>query len=188
MKTHLDVELSKKLCPPSKNPYLLALPENLQKQCHWIERAIKPLNKVVYEIDEQTRTLKVVQASASTLKVSWQLYGFIHTEYPPVLEELDTKYLMHDGIIGHTRNQVFRELGYTHMMYDVYKFDTPLAKRLFNGVANQITNPKTAHTKSDIMMQTLKAIDAGEITNDDDSINFFIDILYWTIRKDNGVK
>ena len=178
MKLHLDVESSLKLCPPSKNPYLLALPKEIQKQCHFVERKIIGLEWVTYYIEDQSRTLKVVQANASVMKITFELNGFIHTEYPPIVVQNSIQSKEeYDGLIGHTRDQSLRELCVTHMIYDVYKFDSPLAKRLFNGTGNQLKTPKTQHTKNDIVMQTLKAIDASEINNDDDEIVWFIDVV-----------
>jgi hypothetical protein len=114
------------------------------------------------------------------MKITFELNGYIHTEYPPIVVEnpIHTRIeLEYDGLIGHTRDQTLRELSVTHMIYDVYKFDSPLAKRLFNGAGNQVKTPKTQHTKNDIVMQTLKAIDASEIGNDDDEIIWFIDVV-----------
>jgi len=176
-KLFLDVELSLKLCPPSKNPQYTSLPSNIQKQVHWKGRKLINLNKVNYDIDKQPRVLKVVQDSASEIKISFQVNGFIHSEYPPVVvidEKIEGNY---KGLIGHTRNQALRSLGYTTMMYDLYDFDSPLAEALFNGVSNQVVNPKTAHSKVDVIMQVCRAIDDGLIDNTESSINNFINIV-----------
>jgi hypothetical protein len=132
---------------------------------------------VTYYIEDQSRILKIVQGNASEMKITFQLNGFIHTEYPPILVQNPKNKELYDGLIGHTRDQSLRELDVTHMIYDVYKFDSPLAKTLFNGVGNQQKTPKTQHTKNDIVMQTLKAINASEISNDDDEIVWFIDVV-----------
>lgn len=177
MKLFLDIKTSLDNCPPSKNPALNKIPERFLKDIvHVGRKRINPIN-VTYRVDEQTRELKVVQSNVAPLKTSFEVGGFVHTEYPPVVIEDPDKEGHYLGIIGHTRDQVFKELHVEYMIYDVYKFNSPLAKRYFNNNSNRVETPRTSHTKNDIIFQVLQAIDAGELPNTEDDILEFIEVV-----------
>jgi hypothetical protein len=177
MKLLLDIEQSLKKCPPTKSPFLKKIPERILKDIeHVARKRIKP-NDVIYRIDDQTRELKVVQSNVAPLKTSFEVSGFIHDEYPPVVIEDSDKEGRYLGIIGHTRDQAFKELNVEFMMYDVYKFKSPLAKRYFNNCSNRVEAPKVPHTKNDITFQVLQAIENKELSNLEDDIMEFIDVV-----------
>jgi hypothetical protein len=177
MKIDLNIENSLKNCPPSKNPAFKKIPDRFLKDIIHVGRIRINTKNVTYKVDDQTRELKVVQENVAPIKISFELNQFIHTEYPPVVVEDPDKPGHYFGIIGHTRDQAIKELGIEFMMYDVYKFNSPLAKRLFNNNSNKVDTPKVPHTKNDIIFQTLQAIDSEELPNTEDSIIEFIDIV-----------
>ena len=173
----LDIKQSLENCPPSKNPALKKIPDRFLKDIVHVGRIrVNPKN-VIYRIDDQTRELKVVQSKVAPLKTSFEVGGFVHTEYPPVIMEDPDKTGHYLGIIGHTRDQVFKELNIDFMIYDVYKFNSPLAKRYFNNCSNRDETPRTSHTKNDIIFQVLQAIDAGELPNKEVDILEFIECV-----------
>jgi hypothetical protein len=164
---------SLKLCPPNDRE----IHKKIRKECHFVDRRIIDVDKVEYRTIDQVRVLKVVQNNAACIKISMQTHGYLHSEYPPVIIENPDKPGYYIGIVGHTRNQVIRELGYDYMIYDVYKFDTPKARTAFSGGSNKIYNPRTGNTKDDILYMVLKSIDSGEISNEDSDIIDFISIV-----------
>ena len=121
MKLMLDIKQSLENCPPSKNPALKKIPERFLKDIVHVGRIRANPKNVIYRIDDQTRELKVVQSNVAPLKTSFEVGGFVHTEYPPVIMEDPDKTGHYLGIIGHTRDQVFKELNLDFMIYDVYK-------------------------------------------------------------------
>lgn len=175
MKLALSVEQSLKNCPPSKNPALKNIPEELRSGCRFIERRLINTNNVTYRIEDQTRILKVKQDGVAPIKGSFYVNGFIHTEYPPVVVVDPDNENRYFGMIGHTRDQAFKEMNVQVMIYDVYEFSSPLAKRYFNNCSNQVSTPRSPHTKEDIVFQTLEAINNSEIGNGDDEVKKFID-------------
>lgn len=177
MKINLNIEESLKNCPPSKNPAFKNIPNKFLKDIIHTGRIRINTNNIDYRIEDQTRGLKVVQSSVPPLKTSFELNGFIHTEYPPLVIENLGKPGYYYGIIGHTRGQALRELGIEFMMYDVYKFNSPLAKRYFNNCSNRQDAPKTPHTKNDIIFQVLQALDLSELPNTEDDIMEFINVV-----------
>lgn len=177
MKIDLNIETSLKNCPPSKSPALKNIPDNELKNIIHIGRKRIDVNNITYRVEDQTRELKVVQENVAPIKISFELNGFIHTEYPPVVVEDTDKPGHYFGIIGHTRDQAIKQLGIEFMMYDVYKFNSPLSRRYFNNISNQEHTPKNPHTKTDIIFQTLQAIDLEELPNTEDKIKEFIDVV-----------
>jgi len=177
MKIELNVETSLKLCPPSKNPALKNIPEKYLKDIIHLGRKIINTKNVTYRVENQTRELKVVQENVAPIKNSFELNGFIHSEYPPSVEDDTNKPNYFDGFIGYTRDQAIKEMNIQHMIYDVYKFNSPLAKRYFNNNSNRVDNPKKPHTKNDIIFQTLQALDSNELINTEDNILEFIDVV-----------
>ena len=170
VKVHFDRELSLKLCPPDKRPYT---PPGAIFQ----KRIVLPLIKVLYREEDQSRVVSVDQDNASQIYVSMDLNGFLHTEYPPVVYEDPDSKDHYNGIVGFTRDQVVRMLGWTHMIYDVYTFASPLAKIKMASSTNIINAPQKGNTKKDIIHQTLKAIEQKALPNVDSEIVDFINFI-----------
>lgn len=176
MKLALNIEESLKNCPPTKNPAYLRLPDDIRSQCVFLGRKILPTKQVDYSVENQTRVLKVKQDKVGEIRSSFEVSGFVHTEYPPAIKPSERKNF-YVGLVGHTRNQVFSELDVSHMMYDMWGFTSPLAERLFNGCHNQVFTPREPHSKQDIIFQILEAIEKNEIPNTDVAIRDMIKIL-----------
>jgi hypothetical protein len=170
VKIHFDRELSLKLCPPEKRP-------DVPDGAIWVKRIVLSEDKVTYRTEDQSRVVAVDQDNASQIKVSMEKNGFLHTEYPPVIYENPDKKDDYFGLVGFTRDQVLRMLGWTHMIYDVYRFESPLAKLKMASSTNIINNPRKGNTKKDIINQTLKAIEQGALSNVDSDIIDFINFV-----------
>lgn len=168
MKLKFDLNLSKKLCDPKQRP-------NLPKGAHFVDRKILPRNQVVYLLENQNRVLNVVQDDVSDIKTSFMINGWIHTEYPPIIVEDPDRPKMYLGIVGFNRDAAAESIGSDEMIYDIYRFDTPLAKRLCKNKSNYNRTPSSPNTKDDLIFQTLQAIEYKEIANTDDEIKWFID-------------
>lgn len=168
MKLKFDLSLSKELCKPELRP-------DVPKGATFVERIIAPRNKVAYILENQNRVLNVVQSDVTNLKTSFLVNGWVHSEYPPMAMEDEDRKGMYLGLSGFNRDAAAEELGSDEMMYDVYKFDTPLIKRLTKNKSNLIRTPRSPNTKEDLIFQTLQAIEYKEISNTDDEIKWFID-------------
>ena len=148
---------------------------NLPKGAHFVKRVILPRDQVFYLLENQNRVLNVVQDDVSNIKTSFLVNGWIHTEYPPIIVEDPNRPNMYLGIVGFNRNAAADAVGSSEMIYDIYKFDTPLAKRLCKSKTNYNRTPSSPNTKDDLIFQTLQAIEYKEISNTDDEIKWFID-------------
>jgi hypothetical protein len=167
MKAHFDVEKSLELCPPEKRP-------NVPKGAKWKRRIVLQRGKVKYLNRNQIRVLKVIMDNAASVRISFEVNGYIHTEYPPIItEDPDTK----DGFIGETgftRDQSADMCNWETFMYDVYEFDSPLSLRKMRIKSNIVRTPRKENTKADIINQCVSAIESGEISNSDIDLKEFI--------------
>jgi hypothetical protein len=168
MKVHFDVAKSLELCPPEKRP-------NVPAGAKWKRRIVLQRSKVKYLNQNQIRVLKVVQSNAADIRISFEVSGYLHDEYPPIItEDPDTK----DGFIGETgftRDQAADMCNWETFMYDVYEFDSPLSFRKMRLKSNIVKNPRTGNTKADIINQCVFAIEYNEINNSDIDLKEFID-------------
>jgi len=167
MKPIFDVELSLRECPPEKRP-------NLVPGAKFIKRIVTKRNKVAYLPENQIRYVSVRQDNADDIKISFQINGYIHTEYPPVIVVNPHNRDEFIGETGFTRDQAADSNSWDTMIYDVYEFDSPLTQRKFRIKSNIVNTPKKPNTKQDLINQTVASLAAGEIENTDDAIISFI--------------
>lgn len=177
MKPLFDIQKSLKLCPPEDRP-------NLPKGARHKRRIVAKRKSVIYDSKNQVRYLSVLHDSASDIATSFQLNGYLHDEYPPVVTVNPNNPELFNGESGFTRDAAADKLGWETMIYDIYEFDTPLALRKFRLKSNKSIRPSKPNTKQDIINQTVSAIESGEIENTDDSIKEFID----DVADDKSVK
>ena len=76
--THnFDIDLSLSKCPPSKRP----MPNIVAKGSVFKERIIVPINLL---IRDQVRMITDVSGNVQLIQQSFERWGFLHEEYPPV--------------------------------------------------------------------------------------------------------
>jgi hypothetical protein len=164
VKVHFDIENSLKFAPPKK-----------YNNARHIKRIIVKRDKVTFPLDEQTRVLSVKQTNVSEIRDSLEVNGWLHTEIPPMgyVDPNDKDRFI--GISGFNRNAAMSQLEWETMIFDVYEFDTPLAKRRAKVKANHHKRPFSPNTKEDLIKQVILAIKSNEIQSDEHSIKELID-------------
>lgn len=163
-KAYFDVELSLKLSPPRKSPGV-----------KFVKRIIIRRDKVTYPDFEQTRVHAVKQTNVVQIRNSLEVNGWIHSEQPPfgyVDPDSKERFI---GISGFNRNAAMSQLGWDTMLFDVYEFESPLAKRIAKTKANQHLTPFSTNTNQDLVKQVLLAIKSKEINSDEMSIKKMIE-------------
>lgn len=172
VKVHFDVELSKKLCPP-KDP----INRSGKKIGKWIKRVVMKKNLVSYDINSNPRVHNIKPENVINLRNSFEVNGFILTEYPPGIEVDPNDPNRFVGLSGFNRDAAADQLGWDTMMYDVFEFDSPKARRIFRSSTNHHKTPHTDMTKADIIKEVDLAIRNKEITNDETTIRDFVEEL-----------
>jgi hypothetical protein len=163
-KAYFNVEESLKLSPPQKSPGV-----------KFIKRIVVKRDKITYPDAEQTRVHAVKQPNVIDIRNSFEVNGWIHTERPPfgyVDPDNSDRFI---GISGFNRNAAASQLGWDTIIFDVYEFESPLAKRIAKTKANQHRKPFSPNTKSDLVKQVIDAIKAKEINPDEKSIKDLIE-------------
>lgn len=165
-KAFFDVELSLKMCPPKKYP-----------GAKFVKRIVVRREKITYPDNEQTRVHAVKQPNVVQIRDSLEVNGWIHTEDPPfgyVDPDNKDRYI---GISGFNRNAALSQLGWETIIFDVYAFDSPLAKRIAKTQANQHRTPFSPNTKEDLIKQVILAIKSNEIEPNEVSIKEMISLI-----------
>ena len=172
VKVHFDIELSKKLCPPKD-------PTNRfgKKIGKWIKRVVMKKTLVSYDINSNPRVHNIKPENVINLRNSFEVNGFILTEYPPGIEVDPNDPNRFVGLSGFNRDAAADQLGWDTMMYDVFEFDSPKARRIFRSSTNHHKTPHTDMTKADIIKEVDLAIRNKEITNDEITIRDFVEEL-----------
>ena len=171
-KVHFDKELSMKLCPP-KNPT-----DKHGKQIgRWVKRVILDRSLVSFNIDENPRVHNIKPENVVKIRDSFEVNGWIITEQPSgiMVDPQDKSRFV--GLSGFNRNEAASALEWTHMIYDVYEFDTPLNIRKFRSISNHHNTPHADMTKADIIKEVVAAIRSKEIPNEEGAIEELVDIL-----------
>jgi len=172
MKVHFDIELSKKLCPP-KDP----TDRFGRKIGRFIKRIVIKRDLVSYDKDANPRVHNVKPENVIKIRDSFEVNGFILTEYPPGIEVDANDPNRYIGLSGFNRNEAAGALGWDVMIYDVYEFDSPKARRIYRSASNQHKTPHTDMTKSDILKEVNLAISNKEIENNEASIRELVEEL-----------
>jgi hypothetical protein len=172
VKVHFDIELSKKLCPP-KDPT-----DRFGKKIgRFIKRIVIKKDLVSYDKDANPRVHNIKPENVIKIRDSFEVNGFIPTEYPPGIEVDPNDSNRYVGLSGFNRDEAASALGWDVMLYDVYEFDSPKARRIYRSASNQHRTPHTDMTKSDIAKEVNLAIRNKEIPNDESSILEFVEEL-----------
>jgi hypothetical protein len=166
VKPHFDVEKSLKMCPPRQF-----------KGARFVKRIVTSRDKITFPENEQTRVLSVKQDNVSQIRDSLEINGWIHTEQPPFGYVDPNKKDRLVGISGFNRNAAMSQLEWTTTIFDVYEFDSPLAKRIAKTSANQHRTPFSPNTKEDLIKQVICAIKENEIDDNEKSILELIDVI-----------
>ena len=172
VKVHFDIELSKKLCPP-KDP----TDRFGRKIGRFIKRIVIKRNLVSYDKNANPRVHNIKPENVIKIRDSFEVNGFILTESPPGIEVDSNDPNRYIGLSGYNRDEAAGALGWDVMLYDVYEFDSPKARRIYRSSSNQHRTPHTDMTKSDIVKEVNLAIRNKEIPNDDASILDFVEEL-----------
>ena len=172
MKVHFDIELSKKLCPP-KDP----IDRFGKKIGRFVKRILIKRNLVSYDITSNPRIHNIKPENVIKIRDSFEVNGFIPTECPPGIEVDPNDPNRYVGLSGFNRDAAAGALGWEVMIYDVYEFDSPKARRIYRSASNQHRTPHTDMTKSDIVKEVSLAIRNKEIENNETSIRDFVEEL-----------
>jgi len=172
VKVHFDIELSKKLCPP-KDP----TDRFGRKIGRFIKRIVIKRDLVSYDKDANPRVHNIKPENVIKIRDSFEVNGFILTESPPGIEVDSNDPNRYIGLSGFNRNEAAGALGWDVMIYDVYEFDSPKARRIYRSASNQHKTPHTDMTKSDILKEVNLAIRNEEIENNDTSIRELVEEL-----------
>ena len=172
VKVHFDIELSKKLCPP-KDP----TDRFGRKIGRFIKRIVIKRDLVSYDKDANPRVHNIKPENVIKIRDSFEVNGFILTESPPGIEVDSNDPNRYIGLSGFNRNEAAGALGWDVMIYDVYEFDSPKARRIYRSASNQHKTPHTDMTKSDIVKEVSLAIRNKEIENNDTSIRELVEEL-----------
>ena len=172
MKVHFDIELSKKLCPP-KDP----TDRHGKKIGRFIKRIVIKKALVSYDKNANPRVHNVKPENVIKIRDSFEVNGFILTEYPPGIEVDPNDPTRYVGLSGFNRDEAASALGWEVMLYDVFEFDSPKARRIYRSASNQHRTPHTDMTKSDIFKEINLAIRNKEIENNETSIRDFVEEL-----------
>jgi hypothetical protein len=166
VKPHFDVEKSLKMCPPRQF-----------KGARFVKRIVINRDKVTFPEHEQTRVLSVKQDNVISIRDSLSINGWIHTEQPPFGYVDPNNKDRFVGISGYNRDAAMSQLEWQTMIFDVYEFDSPLAKRIAKTSANQHRTPFSPNTKEDLVKQVISAIKENEIDDNQKSIKDLIAII-----------
>jgi hypothetical protein len=172
VKVHFDIELSKKLCPP-KDP----TDRFGRKIGRFIKRIVIKRDLVSYDKDANPRVHNIKPENVIKIRDSFEVNGFILTESPPGIEVDSNDPNRYIGLSGFNRNEAAGALGWDVMIYDVYEFDSPKARRIYRSASNQHKTPHTDMTKSDILKEVNLAIRNKEIENNETSIRELVEEL-----------
>jgi len=172
MKVHFDIELSKKLCPP-KDP----TDRRGKKIGRFIKRIVIKKALVSYDKNGNPRVHNIKPENVIKIRDSFEVNGFILTEYPPGIEVDPNDSSRYVGLSGFNRDEAATALGWDVMLYDVFEFDSPKARRIYRSASNQHRTPHTDMTKSDIIKEISLAIRNKEIENNETSIRDFVEEL-----------
>ena len=172
VKVHFDIELSKKLCPP-KDP----TDRSGKKNGRFIKRIVIKRDLVSYDKNANPRVHNIKPENVIKIRDSFEVNGFILTESPPGIEVDSNDPNRYIGLSGYNRNEAAGALGWDVMIYDVYEFDSPKARRIYRSSSNHHRTSHTDMTKSDIVKEVNLAIRNKEIENDKTSIHELVEEL-----------
>lgn len=172
IKVHFDIELSKKLCPP-KDPT-----DRFGKKIgKFIKRIVIKRSLVSYDKNANPRVHNIKPENVIKIRDSFEVNGFILTESPPGIEVDPNDSSRYVGLSGFNREEAAGALGWDVMLYDVFEFDSPKARRIYRSSSNQHRTPHTDMTKLDIVKEVNLAIRSKEIENNETSIRDFVEEL-----------
>lgn len=172
VKVHFDIELSKKLCPP-KDP----TDRYGRKIGRFIKRIVIKRSLVSYDKNANPRVHNIKPENVVKIRDSFEVNGFILTESPPGIEVDSNDPNRYVGLSGYNRDEAAGALGWDVMLYDVYEFDSPKARRIYRSASNKHRTPHTSMTKSDVVKEINLAIRNKEIQNNELSIRDFVEEL-----------
>lgn len=164
VKPYFNVDQSLKLAPPRN-----------QAGVKFVKRIVIRRDAVTYPDYEQTRVHAVKQPNIVQIRNSLEVNGWIHTQQPPFGYEDPNNKDRYIGISGFNRNAAMSQLEWETMIFDVYAFESPLAKRIAKTKANQHSTPFSVNTNQDLVKQVLLAIKEKEIDSDEKSIRDMIE-------------
>jgi hypothetical protein len=166
VKPHYDVEKSLRMAPPKQF-----------KGAKFVKRIIVNRDKITFPEEEQTRVLSIKQDNVIAIRDSLEINGWIHTEQPPFgyVDPNNKDRLI--GVSGFNRDAAMSQLDWSTIIFDIYEFDSPLAKRIAKTSANHHRTPFSSNTREDLIKQVICAIKESEIDGDEKTIKNLIDII-----------
>ena len=178
--THnFDIDESLSECDPKERP----MPKIVAKGSKFKERVIVPtklLNR------DQVRMITDVTGNVSLIQASFERWGYLHDQYPPVayVDKNDNLQL----IVGCNRHIAATNLKWKNMMVDIYEIPDELIRNQFAVTSNHHKTPASAMRKKDIINLVLRNIRDGLLSHDDQVIKDAVDIYALdktsTVRKE----
>ena len=159
----LDLERSKKECPPQNPP-----------GGKHLKRIRSRRDLTTWPEAQPYRVLVNNQPHVRDLTNSYSINHMIYTEPPQVVVVDPDNPKRFIGIIGYQRNKAQENLGWDMAIYDVVEYDTPLDQLEHGFTSNTVQNPRAGSTIEDLAKGACLAIERKLIPNTDKAIKAHI--------------
>jgi hypothetical protein len=139
----------------------------------FVERVIVPRSLVNYDRSKQPRDKLNDKKHLQDLKNDYEVYGIRTEKYPPIVKKSTDSTNEHllEGVGGWHRNETLSQIDQEFYVYDIYRFDSPWAERVVRNGSNWSTGPAKTQSRNDYIKEICNAVEAGEISSDEESID-----------------
>jgi len=147
-------------------------------------RHLVPFSQVSFDEDAQSRDKSKDINHVGTIVNRYELMSYALDAQPMMGTLQSGNSLLVDGFAGYHRDGACEIFGQKFYIFDIYEFDTPLARRIARNRSNHHRDVSLTQTINDYVKEIANAAEAGEIVKSETAVSD----LAWALAEGDKTK